>query len=111
MNKSNNIAYIMQPHYLSNCFRVSCDKQLGRNNYIIVTCSPSFNGVYTYDKSILKDCKLWSNKGRMCYEIPVNQCTLYKRLEELQNPEIIKEIKKQQSNWVKTYKQKPDWLI
>lgn len=110
-NKFNNVVFIMQPHYNSSKFRVDASHQLGEENYICVTCSPSYNGVWKYNRDVLKDCEYWYNNGLKCWCVPISKCTFVKRLEEINNENTIKIVKKQQSNWVKTYKQKPDWLI
>lgn len=115
-----NICMIYTPHYMSQCFRVACDKQRGAdNNYIIVTCAPQHNGVYQYPASVTKNAEIWMNGKKQCYCIPISECTKIKDLDELSNPDTISRVKKQQTKWYEstvknrdyTYKKKPEWML
>lgn len=96
-----NVAVIMQPHYMTNCFRVSTNLQVngGEFNYIIVTCSPTWNGMYRYPAKNTSNYKIWTNKKRPCYCVPVGDCTKFKELNEIQDETLLKEIREQQEYW------------
>lgn len=117
----NNISCIYQPHFMSNCFRVACNKQQGKDfNYIIVTCSPEFNGIWKYPASICKDLSIWLNGKRPCYCVPIEKCTKYKDLDSISNPNTLKEVAKMQARWYASevknrdyvYKAgRPEWML
>ena len=115
-----NIAYIYQPHFNSNCFRVAISKQQGTTtNYIVVTCSPNYNGVWKYSSSNLYDYPSWNNGNVVCKCVPISDCEFVKHLNQLKNEDILKQVKKQQLTWFNNqvknrnydYVTKPDWLI
>jgi len=98
-------------------------EQQGVWNYIVVTCSPQFNGVYRWNHMDKSKCKAWMNGKLPCYYVPIDICT-FKRFDELDmdlpvNQKIIEEVKKQQAKWFKgevkgkdAYKKKkPDWML
>lgn len=97
-----NKCYIYEPHFNTNCFRVSMNEQLEDINYIIVTCSPSYNGVYKWNKPLIRskdELGVWTNGKLPCYTVPIYLCTKIKDLSELVNPDVIKIVKKQQKDW------------
>lgn len=115
-----NLCYIYQPHYNTNSARVAVNCQQAEENYIIITCSPSENGLYKWKKSDLDELQFWTNGKLPCYVVPMNKCAFIKSLQEIKNEDIIKEIKKQQKKWynkeVKNrdyeYKKgKPEWML
>lgn len=117
-----NIAYIYQPHFKTGMFRVAVKDQLGTDkNYIVVTCSPQFNGVYSYPVSNIQEKKYdtWSNNGTNCICVPIVDCQKLKELNEVTNSEVISRIKKQQNAWYNNnitnrdyeYKGKPEWML
>lgn len=96
----NNIAYIYQPHFKTSKFRVACKEQLSNEvNYIIVTCSPTYNGVWKWDASKKDKVETWMNGKLSCYCVPITMCTRVKSLEELKNPNVIKIVQEQQRQW------------
>lgn len=96
----NNTAYIYQPHFMTNCFRVACKEQMGDDiNYIVVTCSPTYNGVWKWDAKNKSLVEKWFNGKLACYCVPIKMCTKIKTLEELQNPQVISIVEAQQSQW------------
>lgn len=116
----NNIAYIYQPHFMTNCFRVAVDDQQGDEyNYIIVTCSPKYNGVYKYPASNIKNYTLWNNKRLTCVCVPVDDCEKIGTLTDIKKPDSMNRVMKQQSNWFNNnvenvnhqYNEKPDWML
>lgn len=109
----NNIAYIFQPHYNTGMFRVAKRDQFGKHfNYIVVTCSPSYNGVWKYSVKNLKDYKIWSNDGLICYCVPIDDCEKIMTLDEVDNPTVIKNIKLQQKKWCKlNNSEREDWML
>ena len=113
MKKYNNVAIIWQPHFLTDCFRVDIKKQQGKEkNYIIVCCSPSYNGIWVHENTD-KQYDLVKNKSLICKCIPTNDCIYIGGFEKIKDKDLIKEIKNEQKKWLKaTGKQKkPDWFI
>lgn len=117
-----NVAYIYQPHFKTGMFRVAVKDQLGvDDNYIVVTCSPQYNGVYKYPVSYIQERKYttWKNKNVNCLCIPIEHCHKIKELNEITNNSVLKEVKKQQESWYKsnvenrdyTYKERPEWML
>lgn len=114
------ISFIYQPHFKTEKFRVACKEQQGKlNNYVVVTCSPLYNGVYQYPADNLSKYQLWWNNKTPCYCVPIKDCTLIKRLQDLKNPEIVNKIRAQQKHWLNNevknrnyvYKKIPDWML
>ena len=118
-----NVAYIYQPHFKSHKFRVALNDQEGVfENFIVVTCSPAYNGVWSYPSANLKEknYEIWKNGRLECVCVPIEDCERFKTLEELKNPVVIENVKKQQKTWLKNqcntdyghnYKNKPDWML
>jgi len=109
-----NIVILWQPHFETLSFRVSCDKQKDREqNYIIVCCSPTYNGVYSWDATKKDDYDIWINKTRPCYCVPIQDCKYLGPLEKIKSQEIRKEVLKAQKKYLKTVKRQkePDWLL
>lgn len=115
-----NVAFIYQPHFKTDCFRVAIKNQQGSDiNFIVVTCSPSYNGVWKYDAHNMNSYADWRNNNVWCKCVPINDCTYIKPLEQLSNQNIIKIVKQQQNDWFKnqiknrnySYVSKPDWLL
>jgi hypothetical protein len=75
--------------------------------------------VWKYDGSLHKTCGRWVNGKTTCYEIPISSCTQIKSLEEIKQPDIRKEVVRQQKEWLKSevrnrdysYKDTPDWML
>ena len=115
-----NVAYIYQPHFNTSMFRVAVNKQQSNDtNYIVVTCSPQYNGVWKYGGEIHKTCGRWVNGKTVCYEIPISSCAFVKSLNEIQQIDKRQEVMKQQEKWFKNevknqhlnYKDKPTWML
>ena len=90
----------------------------GSNNYIVVTCTPSLNGMWAYPAELAKNYDKWANGKLTCLYVPVAVCKKVATLEQC--PEVIKNLaKKQQEEWFnsevknnpKSYKKKPDWML
>ena len=132
---SNNISFIYGPKRKDPFTGEWNDKYLvpavkdqqGVWNFIVVTCTPSMNGVYRWNKMQNMGnhkWKTWKNGRTVCYYIPKDECT-FKRFDELDmskpvNQKLIEEVKKQQGEWLKNevknrnyeYKKgKPDWML
>lgn len=110
----NNVAYLWTPHFNSGCFRVDINKQKGKNvNYIIVCCSPSYNGVWKWRPEDSKYFAKWANNGIQCWCVPIEYCEKVQELNEITTPEIIKEIKKNQKAYIKKYREKENqkWIL
>lgn len=99
------------------------DQQGEKVNVIVVTCTPSMNGLYFWNAEKSSTYHKWMNGKKACYYIPVDECK-YKKFEELdmtkeKNQWLIGEVKKQQAKWYKgevkgkdAYKRKkPDWML
>lgn len=96
----NNTAYIYQPHFMTSVFRVACKEQMADDvNYIVVTCSPSYNGVWKWDARNKPFIEKWTNGRLPCYCVPIKMCTKIKTLEELTNPVVLKIVAEQQRQW------------
>ena len=114
------IAYIYQPHYKTQVFRVAVNKQQHPDtNFIVVTCSEQYNGVWKYDSKLHETCSRWVNNNTTCYEIPISECTFVRSLNELRNSEVIDKVIEQQTKWFKNevknrnyeYKEIPEWIL
>lgn len=115
-----NTCYIYQPHFKTESFRVACKNQRGSvYNYVIVTCSPQYNGVWQYNAVNCRKYPTWTNNSVDCYCVPIKDCTFVKSLDKLENPQVIKEVKKQQKKWYSStvtnrayeYVKKPQWML
>ena len=115
-----NIYFLLQPHFKTNSFRVACNRQQGLNeNYIVVTCSPEFNGVWAYPACNVSKYETIYSGSVLCYVVPIEDCIKIKELNEITNKEIIKKIKSYQNKWitgkiknnVHKYDKKPDWVL
>lgn len=116
----NNTCAVYQPHFNTMCFRPAISNQMGtKYNYIIVTCAPSFNGVWKYDADKTKTFETIYNGKVKCYQVPINECEKIKELKDLTNETIVAEIRRFQNSWINgevknnehIYENKPDWLI
>lgn len=114
------MAFIFQPHFNSKCFRVSKTSQKGSlYNYVVVTCSPEYNGIWKYEAKKISGFSSWQNGGVSCYCVPISEYTFLQPLESIKTPEIISKIKKQQHKWVNNtvtnrdykYAETPDWIL
>lgn len=95
-----NIAYIYQPHFMSDSFRVACKEQMGTDvNYIVVTCSPTYNGVWKWEAKDKDIVEKWVNGKLPCYCVPIKLCKKIKTLDEVTNPVVLRIIESQQSQW------------
>lgn len=95
-----NIAYIFQPHFKTMMLRPSCGEQQGTDaNYVVVTCSPTYNGVWRWDASKKCDYSTWSNNGRLCYCVPLTDCVKVKELSEVTNPDVLRNVRRTQDAW------------
>lgn len=115
-----NVAYIYQPHFKTSMFRVAVNKQQSKEtNYIVVTCSPQYNGLWKYNGDLHESCSRWINGKTTCYEIPISKCTFVKSLDEIVQPQHRKEVIKQQQSWLQNqvknrdymYSELPDWVV
>ena len=103
-----NISYIWVPKYVSPFgdnevyLTPGANEQKGSEyNYIVVCCSPSFNGVYKCKSENYKNYSTWINNKKKCYYVPINDCELFKKLDEIKNTDTLKTIKKVQSDYKK----------
>ena len=121
---STNIAYIYKPKFLSpfndgmTYLVPAIIKQQGRINYIVVCCSPEYNGIYGWVKN--KEYKTWKNGKLNCYYIPISDCK-FMSFEQLENYKgksldkkaIFKKVKEIQNEWLEKnpHKDIPEWFI
>lgn len=129
--KANNISFIYGPKQKdpftgewNNKYLVPAVRdQQGDKNYIVVTCTPSMNGIYMWKGENRSKYRMWMNGKKPCYYIPVDDC-VFRPFEDLDmtrdcNKALIAEVKKQQAKWYKgevkgrdAYKKKkPDWML
>ena len=115
-----NTCYIYQPHFKTDCFRVAVKEQRGfPYNYVVVTCSPEYNGVWRYNAENCDKYDTWQNGRLTCYCVPTKDCVRIKGLNELVNPNVIAKVKLQQTEWYNStiknrdyeYKHKPNWML
>jgi hypothetical protein len=118
-------AYILQPHFQTMMFRPAVkDQQSDDWNYIIVTCSPDYNGVWKYDGSLKPTFTTVWNKGKngsklLCYEVPISSCSKIQALEAIKDADVRNRVKTMQEKWVSnqvnnrdyTYVKKPSWML
>ena len=116
----NNMGFILQPHFNTHCFRVAVNDQQGTEyNYITVTCSPKYNGIWKYPASNVKMYKHWKNKSIECLCVPITDCTFLQTLDSIKTESIRNKVKAQQQKWYKNqiqnrdynYNEKPTWLL
>lgn len=114
------MAFIYQPHFKTNCFRVATANQRGKEyNYIVVMCSPEFNGIYSWPAKNKNKYKLWLNGKKLCYQVPIEDCKKTQELEDIKSPAIRDIIRNFQNKWYNntirgrdyTYKNKPEWIL
>lgn len=114
------MAFIYQPHFQSKCFRVAINDQQGtKHNYITVTCSPQYNGIWKYPACNILQYPHWKNGNVECVCVPIKDCVMLQPLNTIQNMDIRHKVQKQQNQWYKnqiknrdyTYAKKPDWFI
>lgn len=115
-----NMAFIYQPHFNTNCFRVAINDQRGTEyNYITVTCSPMYNGIWKYASQKMREYAHWKNGNIECVCVPIKDCVLLQPLDTIKSDGIRHKVKAQQEQWYKnkiknrdyTYAKKPDWFI
>lgn len=115
-----NVGFILQPHFNTQCFRVSKQSQQGKNNnYIVVTCSPKYNGVWKYSPENISKYKTWTNGNIQCICVPISDCIKVRELHEIVDPMMKKEIQTQQKKWynnaIKNHNYKyvnyPEWML
>lgn len=115
-----NVGFIFQPHFKSRCFRVALQDQRGKdNNYIVVTCSPKYNGVWKYPPQNVIKYDTWQNGNIKCVCIPISDCIKVRTLQEIVDPVMKKKIKEQQSLWYEgqiknrnyNYVERPEWML
>lgn len=115
-----NMAFVYQPHFKTECFRVDSNKQQGSHvNYIVVTCSPKYNGIWKYPAENIKQYKHWQNGKLDCICVPIKDCKKLQPLNTIRTESIKKQVKNQQEKWFKNqiknrnydYVNKPEWII
>jgi len=114
MKNDRRIAIIWQMHNLTNSFRVACDRQMSKNkNYIVVCCSPSYNGIYSWDASKKNEYDIWNNNGRDCYCVPLEECHFEGDLSKITNKDFYNEVRKSQLKFLKMVgrEKEPKWLL
>ena len=120
VNSLKNVAYIYQPHFKSNCFRSATKDQQGKKyNYVVVTCSPTYNGVWKYDSNKSSSFSVWTNGNTPCYCVPISECEFVKSLKDISNVDTLNKVIAQQKQWYNNYiknrdynyVEKPDWVL
>ena len=115
-----NVAYTWTPKFVSpfgdkKVYLVPSvrDQQGVDWNYIFVTCSPTYNGVYKYPAQNVKKYTKWKNGKLDCLYVPLDDCTRIQLLDELTVPAVIDKVAKTQDAWLKRAQPKklPSWLI
>ena len=110
----NNIVLIWQPHFNTLCFRVNKKKQTSmKKNYIVVCCSPSYNGIYSWDGYKRKYYDTWVNNRVECWCVPIEHCKFEGDLSIIKNKDMIKQVIAEQEKWFKKYdkKRRPSWFL
>ena len=116
----NNVAFIYQPHYKTHAFRVAVMDQRGKEeNFVVVTCSQEYNGVWKYKSELQKNFDRWNNGKVQCFVVPISDCTFVKHLHEVKDGAIRYNIIKQQKEWIDnnvrnrdyTYSSIPEWVL
>lgn len=82
-------------------------------NYIVVCCSPSYNGLWKWPSKEAKHLMKWNNHGTMCYYVPVDICEFVKPIEDIQMLDVKKKAIETQRNWYiyNHPKRWPFWLL
>lgn len=115
-----NMAFIYQPHFKTKCFRVAVSEQRGIDyNYVVVTCSPQYNGIWKYPASNTRMYSHWKNKNVECLCVPIRDCKYVQTLDSIGTTTIINKVKSQQLKWYNnsivnrnyTYAEKPNWML
>lgn len=115
-----NVAYTWQPKFVSPFGdkevylvpRVN-DQKGDDYNYIVVCCSPSYNGLYKWPSKEAKNLKKFNNHGKWCYYVPFKICEFVKPLSEVQTKSNQEKIEQVQEAWYNYTKPKklPSWFI
>lgn len=115
-----NIAYIYQPHFNTQKARVSIANQRGDDyNFVVITCSPMFNGVYRYPISKIPSFGRIYNGKLPCYEVPISDLDFVCSLENIKGEERKSAVVEQQTKWFKSevrnrdyiYEEIPEWML
>ena len=115
-----NVSYIWMPKFISpfgdkETYLVpGVKEQQGTEwNYIVVCCSPSYNGLYRCPASEYKNFKTWENNLKKCYYVPISKCEFVKPLEDIEMEVVRNRVHKIQSNWYKKSGRTkvPKWFI
>jgi len=104
-----NISYIWQPKYLSpfgdgKVYLLPAKKDQHCINgyaYIAVCCSPSYNGIYRVPEEVYSHARTFINHKLPCWAINIEDCELYLKLDQIQNPKIKERIAKEQEDYKK----------
>ena len=110
----NDLAIVWLPHFMTGCFRVAVNKQQGKeSNYIIICCSPEYNGIWKWKTEDKKHFTKWTNNGTVCYCIPMEYCEKIQELEDIKNPELRREVRKNQENFCKKFRKSTNqtWIL
>ena len=70
-------------------------------NYIIVCCSPSYNGVWKYNVNPEKKYDIYKNKSLICQCVPTSDCEYIGGFEIIKDKDLLKEVKNEQKKWIK----------
>lgn len=120
MQQYSNVAYVWQPKWLDSqgnsyvCFTPAVRNQHGVEwNYIIITNSPSYNGIWKWPAEDKNKVNIWRNGRLECYYVPQHLCEPVKKLEDITNWEVRKKIAEQQQKWFEYAKPKkvPEWFL
>lgn len=118
--RRNNVAYTWTPKWVSPFgdkkvyFVPRIENQKGKEwNYIVICCSPSYNGLWKWPAKEAKNLRKWNNNGRMCYYVPLDICEFVKPISEIQMTDVKQEALKTQENWYDYTKPQrwPTWML
>ena len=116
----NNISFTYQPNFNTRTLRPLVSEQKGNKwNFVVVTCSETYNGVYKYPASKTKEFDTWGSGRNKRYIVPISDCEKIKELNQITNKETLTIIKEQQSLWLngelpwckEKFDEKPDWML
>ncbi len=96
--------------------RVSCSDQKGdTTNYIIICCSPAYNGVYKYDAKRIGEYQIIPNGKRNCFVVPFKDLLFHSTLEDFikKVPQAYDVIDSEQVEFCKRYRKNPkqNWML
>lgn len=112
-NNYKDVAFVWEVHHLTNKVRVGVSNQQGIDeNFVVICCTPSMNGLYKWDAKNKSNYSLVTNNRKSCYCVPVDDLKFISRLNDMP-VDLINIAKGMQEDWFKfnNKAKKPEWFL